>query len=978
MNSEKDQETPETPPTERISADQESETRTVRIIPGEKPSFEEPVKDKLFDQYTIYSKIGSGGMGVVYLARDRRLGRFVAIKRLNRQAQSNPSLRQRFLQEARAVATLSHVHIVHIYALGEDDDGPFIVMEYVSGPDDPNAKEDTPQSGLLQPNPPLTLDQKITANGPLPTDDAVDLILKIGRAVAYAHSAGVIHRDLKPSNILLDKSNEPKIVDFGLARLLHKEETQLTVPGEKLLSLGYGAPEQENDASLTDERADVYGLGALLYFTLTGQNPRFFREQDIPVSLREVITKALATDRDQRWISAAAFTEALHEAQTKTRVEVPTVKTTWRCKWCDAINPLTTKYCAECGWDGSEHCPECGTDTFVGIQYCGNCGADARSYENVLQLLAKMEAAMAEQRFERVVSYAGRLRDFEPAGPSGRKYLTRLTNLRTEAEEHIRRREQLREQIPIEMRAENFERALIFIRRFRELSEDKRAFEEEEKSIPQAILQRDLVRARRALKNHEWMSVSQICKSLTAIVPPSHPEIQKMQSALRKHAVFAEIRSAFWVFLGIVLIYLLAVPLAPYVQSKTMKPFFAAFFKPGYYLYQVPKIDDALGVYAKWLLPKGTTLAGWYAPGVVEVLSVVQASAEPPDSMKVKQEEYSRQLLEIRYENEKYRKLLPKEYVRELEQLSEVFRTSGDFNGWEVVQNEIHRFRETQKFQKKESVESSSSSPELIALQKKYSRLLSEQKLAQSRKLVTLCKKYVNDLFDLQKGFMQNEQMDLASIVNAEIRRAKMSQEQIEAESVVAAATVAQTEVEAGIPPPQVIIPATTAEVEQLTPLYDGFLKGLDLMEKEIAAERKNFPEQYLSKLKELAESFQQAGDYSGWERVSEEITRFEADRTLVDQNVVAYPPEVGTLQQSFLKKRESVEKRRAQEIVKITDRYVAQLSELQRKLTVQGQMDAASAVNAELRRTRSRTDYLQAMECLAPPKPEPGAVPQP
>ena len=147
------------PPTERIASVAPQDEPTVRIVPGAEPSFEEPRNDKLFDQYTIYSKIGNGGMGVVYLARDRRLGRFVAIKRLNHQAQSIPSLRQRFLQEARAVATLSHVHIVHIYALGEDDDGPFIVMEYVAGPDDTEVKNESQAGGLVQPNAPLTLDQ---------------------------------------------------------------------------------------------------------------------------------------------------------------------------------------------------------------------------------------------------------------------------------------------------------------------------------------------------------------------------------------------------------------------------------------------------------------------------------------------------------------------------------------------------------------------------------------------------------------------------------------------------------------------------------------------------------------------------------------------------------------------------------------------------------------------------------------------------
>ena len=305
------------PPTERMGPEKSDDAPTVRIAPAGEAVFDEPRDGKLFDQYTIYSKIGNGGMGVVYLARDRQLGRFVAIKRLNRSAQSIPSLRQRFLQEARAVAALSHVHIVHIYALGEDEDGPFIVMEYIAGPDDSSVRSDVQVGGLVQPNSPLTLDQYVTKHGAFAADEAIELLMKIGRAVAYAHSNGVIHRDLKPSNILMDKSGEPKIVDFGLARLMHKDESKLTVPGEKLLSLGYGAPEQESDASVSDERADVYGLGALLYFVITGQNPRYFREQDVPVPLREVVVKALATDKEQRWPTASAFTEALHQVQRK-------------------------------------------------------------------------------------------------------------------------------------------------------------------------------------------------------------------------------------------------------------------------------------------------------------------------------------------------------------------------------------------------------------------------------------------------------------------------------------------------------------------------------------------------------------------------------------------------------------------------------------------------------------------------------------
>jgi len=220
----------------------------------------------LDSQYAILDKIGDGGMGVVYLARDRRLGRFVAIKRLHTSGDmSNAAMKERFFHEARAVASLNHIHIVHIYSLGEDREGPFIVMEYVAGPK-PATREDAPA-------PAYTLADRIHREGPLALDMALELVIKLCRAIEYAHACSINHRDLKPTNVLLDESSEPKIVDFGLARIRQPEVKPLTLPGERMLSLGYGAPEQEADASLADERADVYGLGALLYFCLTGKNP---------------------------------------------------------------------------------------------------------------------------------------------------------------------------------------------------------------------------------------------------------------------------------------------------------------------------------------------------------------------------------------------------------------------------------------------------------------------------------------------------------------------------------------------------------------------------------------------------------------------------------------------------------------------------------------------------------------------------------
>ena len=951
------------PPTERLAPSSQPDAQTVRVVQGEEPSYEEPRVDKLFDQYTIYSKIGNGGMGVVYLARDRRLGRFVAIKRLNHQAQAIPMLRQRFLHEARAVAALSHVHIVHIYALGEDEDGPFIVMEYIAGPDDPAVKREAPAGGLVQPNPPLTLDQYVARHGQFSLDEACELVLKIGRAVAYAHASGVIHRDLKPSNILLDKSNEPKIVDFGLARLMRKEESKLTVPGEKLLSLGYGAPEQESDASLSDERADVYGLGALLYFVLTGQNPRYFREQDVPVQLRAVVVKALATDKEQRWESATAFNDGLHEVQAKTHVETPTVKTTWRCKWCDAVNPLAIKFCAECGWDGSEACPECGAETFVGVQFCGNCGADARAYESVLLLLRKMREASGQQRFERVITYAGRVHGFEPAGPSGRRYLLEVTELRDLAEKSIRRREQLKEHIPIEIRAENFERAAAFIQQYRELAEDKRGFESESQQLPELTVRRDLQRAHRALRNREWDSAARICDELLREVAPDHPEVLRVRKAIRVHAVFVNVRFACMLVAVAFLVYVFSLPIAEKVSKGGLGAFPKLVYRPAFWMYEQSALAAPLRHYAGFWLGDKTLLAEpfreRFPDGVVETARVPK-----PDALDQKQNEYVRQVAEIDAEQAAFQRAWPVEYARELDLLMERCRTAGDFDGWDVVQTERKRFDDTRQINEKASETLS----ELNVLKNKYRQMLSDQQLLHSRKLVTLCKKYVNDLTDMQKTYMQEGKMDLASAVNTEIRRVRNAPQQLSAEAVLASsATVGTPETET----PQMLLAGTDkGRVQEIAKLRGVFESELVGVEKDAAKKAAEWPDKYLIGLSELMDSFQRAGDYGGWESVRDETGRFEADRAILPRNMVIQPSGLAELQKKFFLLREGNRRSRAEGIVNTTERYVKKLQELQKKLTVGGQMETAAVVNAEIKRVRSRVDYIEAQSEISPQGP--------
>lgn len=515
--------------------------------------------------YAVKEKIGSGGMGVVFWAVDKQLGRNVAIKRLKPELRNDTPVRRRFLHEAKAAAALNNVHIVHIYSIGEDSEGPYIVMEYVESA--------LPKMNENSPGPPQTLEKYIEHNGSFSLDDGVEFILKIASAIEAAHVSGVIHRDLKPSNILMDLSDEPKIVDFGLARLtLPGIVSDITVTGDKFISIGYGAPEQETDAAISDERADVYGLGALLYFVLTGKNPRYFREEDLPNSIRTLVCKALATDRDQRFQSVSGFNAAIRTLLSESKTERPTVKTTWRCKWCDTINLLAKRFCGECGWDGREQCLECGADQQVGIQFCGVCGANARDYENAAAVLRKLNTAVESRQYDWASNFASQPLVFEPVGPNGRDMLEEFRALGSTVHNHLHRRTQLSEIISIEMMAENYERAKRFILEFRSLSPQKDAFENELQSIPEKTFIRDCLRISKAFASRDWELGERLLISLTAPDSSDSREKKRLWKILRsrKRRVFL-MRSGLAVLLLIILYVLFLPPMLVLdVPGKTM------------------------------------------------------------------------------------------------------------------------------------------------------------------------------------------------------------------------------------------------------------------------------------------------------------------------------------------------------------------------------------------------------------------------
>jgi hypothetical protein len=205
--------------------------------------------------YEILAEVGRGDMGVVYQARHVRLGRLVALKMLLGGCFADPDHRQRFRAEAGAVARLQHPHIVQLFEVGDYEGGeglpcPYFTLEFVAGG---------------------SLAQRL-AGRPAPPRQAVAWLEPLARAVHYAHQQDIIHRDLKPSNILLTGDGQPKICDFGVAKLLAGSDLK-TLSGKVVGTAEYMAPEQAEGKTAVEPATDVYALGAILYEMLTGRPP---------------------------------------------------------------------------------------------------------------------------------------------------------------------------------------------------------------------------------------------------------------------------------------------------------------------------------------------------------------------------------------------------------------------------------------------------------------------------------------------------------------------------------------------------------------------------------------------------------------------------------------------------------------------------------------------------------------------------------
>jgi hypothetical protein len=248
---------------------------------------DEPFGGGRFGPYEIEYEIGRGGMGIVYCARDVRLGRRVALQALPPVHDEDAALRERLRREARAAATISHPAVATVYALEEIDGRLFIASEFIEG----HPLRSEIERGRLEPT------------------RALSIGADIARALSAAHDAGVIHRDLKPENVLITVTGSVKVVDFGIA---HAESvnTRLTRPGDAVGTPASMAPEQLI-GGVTDERADIYALGIVLTEMLTGRHPLAPGRRALPVPASEIARRWRQADPKVRCRSARDVIAAL-------------------------------------------------------------------------------------------------------------------------------------------------------------------------------------------------------------------------------------------------------------------------------------------------------------------------------------------------------------------------------------------------------------------------------------------------------------------------------------------------------------------------------------------------------------------------------------------------------------------------------------------------------------------------------------------
>ena len=372
---------------------------------------------EMLGHYRILAPLGQGGMARVYRAHQENLDREVAVKVLPPWYATDRNFVERFNQEARVVARLSHANIVMVHDAGEQKGHIYIVMQLVDG-------------GTLK----QLLDQFQAEDKTMDVAEANRVFKQLASALSYAHEQGIIHRDVKPVNVLMDRSGRPILSDFGIAKVLASTREQLTRPGTGVGTPEYMSPEQCRGEAV-DGRSDIYSLGVMLFEALTGRTP--FQGDNYPAlvhshiyelpprpsslnpaitpAIEQVILKTLMKEPVRRFQQVSEMADALESAVMHTYppdmasylgdryaqrpgdalrgmastvaqggfmqapVQAPAGNpyagplALYVCPNCQQLNKPQVRFCTKCGFP-LKLCPSCGSQNHVGNRFCSKCG----------------------------------------------------------------------------------------------------------------------------------------------------------------------------------------------------------------------------------------------------------------------------------------------------------------------------------------------------------------------------------------------------------------------------------------------------------------------------------------------------------------------------------------------------------------------------------------------------------------------------
>ena len=338
---------------------------------------------KTIAHYQILEKLGEGGMGVVYKARDTHLDRLVALKVLPPEKVADPERKRRFVQEAKAASALNHPNIITIHDIASENGIDFIVMEYVQG---------------------KTLDALVPRKG-LRLNETLKLAIQMADALAKAHSAGIIHRDLKPTNVMVTDDGLVKVLDFGLAKLTEVSESgdettrtleHQTEEGTIVGTVSYMSPEQA-EGKKVDARSDIFSFGSVLYEMATGQQAfhgdskmstlaAILNQEPKPISqlvpgiprdLEKIITRCLRKDPNRRFQTMAdlkvTLDELKEESDSGTLAGTPPVVRPARRPWVWAAAAMVVVAIAVAGWlfRGGSRKPQAAPEVVPLTSYAG-------------------------------------------------------------------------------------------------------------------------------------------------------------------------------------------------------------------------------------------------------------------------------------------------------------------------------------------------------------------------------------------------------------------------------------------------------------------------------------------------------------------------------------------------------------------------------------------------------------------------------